>query len=93
MNWLLFTGLDHYPEGGADDCVGYFQGTEPSAIEWAEKFEADVGNWWQYPEWKHLAAIQDSGLIVAKRWERNSDLIPIEGGHRKQMKNWEEAID
>lgn len=88
--FLLFAGKDYYPEGGARDCIGALQSSDESdAVEWAEQFDADTGHWWAHADWKHLARIDAAALTIVRAWARDHQLVPVEGGHRAEMGQWE----
>jgi hypothetical protein len=92
MRYLLFAGQNYYPGGGAHDCVGAYEYSyEPSAIEWAERFDVDTAEWsWDHAEWKHLARIDATGLTIVRAWDRDYDLVPMgSSGHRRVMRPWE----
>lgn len=89
--FLLFAGDDYYPSGGARDCVAIREHSdEPAAVEWAERFDTDESvSWWDYPDWKHLARVDDSGLTIVRRWTRDHELVSVSGGHQRKMGPWE----
>jgi hypothetical protein len=73
--YVLFSGNNYYPSGGASDFVGYFD-THQDAIDAAESLEKEWQDYkedWDVPspkhdaDWWHVAETATMGIVATKK--------------------------